>query len=90
MVRPLQQPDDLERGPRPPVPSTLDLVAAVEQRQFHVFDRARPGEQVEALEDETDAVVADFGQIVARHARHVLPSRMYFPAVGLSGSPGCA
>ena len=46
--------------------------AAVEHRQFDVVERGRPRQQVESLEDEADAPVAHFRQLVLRHRRDVL------------------
>jgi hypothetical protein len=44
---------------------------AVEERQLDVLERARPGYEVEALEDEADLLVADFGALVGREGRNV-------------------
>ena len=44
--------------------------ARVQQRHGHVLQRARPRQQVERLEDETDRAVADPGELVVGEARH--------------------
>ena len=73
--------DGLERRAGAPCRSRrLERAAAVvEQRQLDVVERARARQQVEALEDEADLLVADARQIVARQPRHVAPSRTYWP-----------
>ena len=84
VVKAVAKPDDLERlhgaavalGPlhlRPTV---------VEQRQLDVVERRRPGQQVEALEHESDLLVAHDGELVLRHARDVLAVEEVFAAGG--------
>jgi hypothetical protein len=46
---------------------------AEEQRQLDVLQRGRVGQQVEVLEHEADALVADLGQPVAVQPAHRLP-----------------
>ena len=67
------------RDPRPTFvqqfPHALPPLAAaqtpgIEQRQFHVLQRARAREQIEALEDETDLSIPQAGALVARHVDH--------------------
>src|SRR5579863_16899 len=38
--------------------------AGIDQRQFHIVQRSRPGQQVERLEDESDFLVADPRQFI--------------------------
>ena len=47
------------------------MVVAVKHRQLDVFQRGGAREQVEALEDEADLLVADVGQLVAVERRNV-------------------
>ena len=49
--------------------------AAIEQRQFHVLHGARAGEEVEVLEHETDAAVANRGERIAGKARNLLAGK---------------
>src|SRR5690606_24217044 len=53
--------------------------AAEQHRELDILERAQVGEQIEALEDEADAAVADLGQLVARHARDVVPADLVSP-----------
>ncbi len=46
--------------------------ARVEERQLDVLERARPREEVEALEDEAERPVADLGELVAVEPRDLL------------------
>ena len=46
-------------------------LAGVEHRQFDILQRGGAGQQVEALEDEADLLVADVGQFVAAELRDV-------------------
>ncbi len=74
------------RSPRPTVPGRPGRLARVappgiEQRQLHVLQRVEPGQQVEGLEDEADAAVADLGQVPRRHARDVLAGQQVAPPV---------
>ena len=66
----------------------LMRVAAVEQRQLDVLDRARARQQVEALEHEPDPVVADARELVLRTAAR-RPGRRGCtgPTVGRSRQP---
>ena len=46
---------------------------AVDERQFHVLQRARAGEELEALEDEADLEVPHVRQLVVGQVAHVAP-----------------
>ena len=48
---------------------------AVEQRQLDVLERRLPRQQLEALEDEADLLVADVGQFVGAHAADQLAAQ---------------
>ena len=47
-------------------------LAGVEEREADVFEGAGPGQEVEGLEDEADALVADLGKAVFRELLDVL------------------
>ena len=50
-----------------------DAVTVVEQREFNVIQRARTGEQIEALENEADLPITDLRQSVLRQRGDVMP-----------------
>src|SRR5258705_12476374 len=55
-----------------PGPARRRGQAAVHERQLHVLQRARPGEEIEALEDEADLLVADAGELGGAQPGNVL------------------
>ena len=59
------------------------LHAGIDHGQFDILGRAGAGQQVELLEHETDAAVADGGQLIARHAFHGLAGQPVVAAAGL-------
>ena len=66
MVGPIRQADDVEAT----LGALLHLVGgdappAVEHGQLDVFERGRAGEEIEALEDEAEFLVAEVGELVA-------------------------
>jgi hypothetical protein len=73
MVETVAKPDDLQRIHRAPMTlcSLHPGAAVVEQRQLHVIERGRAREQVEALKDESDFLVAHRGKLVLGHPGHV-------------------
>jgi hypothetical protein len=50
------------------------LDAAEEHRQFDVLERGDVRQEIESLKDESDASIADLGQLVARDAGDGLAS----------------
>ena len=67
---PALQPHHLELALRPfPALATRDV--PVEQRHLDVGLGGDPRQQIELLEDEADAAVADLRQVVVAQARHV-------------------
>ena len=69
VVQPVTQPDALQCG-NTAITAAGD--ARVDEGQLHVGQRRRAWEQVEALEDEADLAVANFGQAIIVHLAHVL------------------
>src|SRR5438128_3599717 len=55
-------------------------VARIEQGKLDVFERGRPGQQVELLEDEPDSAVSDPSELVRREAPDTLAVQHIFPA----------
>src|SRR5205823_3374645 len=53
--------------------------ARVRERQFHVAQCRQRRQEVELLEDEADATVADLGQLVLGHGAHVLAGQPVAP-----------
>ena len=51
-------------------------VAGVNQRQLDVGECGRAREQIERLKDKTDLAIADIGQLVVDHRRHVSPGEL--------------
>ena len=64
VVEAVAEPDALERGGGQRARVALPAAAVVEQRQLDVLQRARARQQVEALEDEAELLVADVGELV--------------------------
>ena len=66
MVRAIRQAHEFERPQRPGVEFfRRQTRAPVEHWQLHIFQRRGPREEVEALEDEPDFLIAEVGQRVA-------------------------
>src|SRR5262249_28984201 len=67
------QADGSERldGQPPPLGRMRTAFLCVEQRQLDVLDRGRARQQVEALEHESDLLVADRRQLVVGQPRYV-------------------
>ena len=61
--------------------------AAEQQRQLHVLVGRDLRQQIEVLEDEADAAVADLGELVAGDARDVLAAEVVRSRVGVSRQP---
>ena len=82
VVMPLAESDRIEGRQRALVALTGPerILAAVEQREFHVVERRGAREQVEALEHEADALVAHHGQFVLRRLRDILAGQHVLPA----------
>src|SRR5437016_10033757 len=81
VVHPVAQPDAGERpgGLLAPLARRLPRV---DQRQLHVVERRRTRQQVEGLEDESDLLVADAGQLVIGQIAHLLPVQPVFARRG--------
>ena len=56
--------------------------AAVEEGEFDVFEGGHAGEEIEGLEDEADAAVADVGEGVAGHAGDIFAGEDIAPRGG--------
>ena len=52
----------------------------VEHRQFHILQRSGARKQIESLENESDLLVADFGQFVPIPVAHIHPVQKVLPA----------
>ena len=63
----------LSRVSRGPLAALRRRDARVDEGQLDVLQGVRAGKEVEGLEDEPDLPVADVGQLVVHHRRHVLP-----------------
>ena len=65
--------------------------AAIDERELHVLERGRAREEVEALEDEAEDLVAHLGELVLAHLRD-LPAReqVACPPSDDRGSRGCS
>ena len=88
VIEPLAEADALERLVARAHALACVRDALVEQRQLDVLDGAGAREQVEALEDEAERAVADLGELVAAHARHLAARRAgSAPDVGRSRQP---
>ncbi len=85
------QPGPPVAGPRGPAPALVPRHAGVDERQLHVAPGVKRRQQVELLEDEADAPVADVGQLLFVEERDVL-ARQQVPARPWArrGSRGCA
>ena len=81
VVHPVLQshPRERGRGPLAPLPAAR---AGIDQRQLHVVQRRRAGQQVERLEDEPDLPVPDAGQLVVGEPRDLLAVEPVFAAGG--------
>src|SRR2546425_10957429 len=73
VLRAVLQPDGPKRLQR--APATVGGLRAaalrVEQRQFHVLEGCRPRQEVEALKNESNLLVADRGQLIVRQTGDV-------------------
>jgi hypothetical protein len=70
------QPDRLEEGAGPAMAlGGWPVFPVVDEGQLHVLEGGRPGQQVEALEDEADRPIAQDGAAIAVEARHVFPGQ---------------
>src|SRR3546814_14201087 len=58
MIPPIGEADLVERGHARLVTRRL-VLAAIEERQLDIFERAGAGEEIEALEDETEIAAAE-------------------------------
>ena len=75
MVGAVRQAHDLERLQAPLARlARRGVLVAVEHRQLHVLQGGGAGEQVEALEDEADLLVADIGEFVPVQLETSIPS----------------
>jgi hypothetical protein len=65
-----------------PAPALAPPQAGINHRKLDVFDRGRTRQQIELLEHEADARVADRRELVARQAQHVLSGEVITAAAG--------
>ncbi len=72
VVRAVGQADAAEQLERLPLAPGSRTIPVIQERRHHIFQGGRPRQQVEVLEDEADAPVADLGQLVRVKARHFL------------------
>jgi hypothetical protein len=88
VVRALPEAHGLEERHRLRVPLRRAVAAAVvQERQLHVLERGRAGEQAEVLEDEADLLVAQLGSAVAVEAGHVLAGQEVLAGGGAVEEP---
>ena len=86
VVRPVGEPDPLERGERALAPLARRH-AGVDERQLDVAPRRQVGEQVELLEHEADEQVAHVGELVLVERCTSWPASRNTPVVGTSRQP---
>ena len=68
----LPRPTRAEQLERPPLPPPRGQLRLYRSGVLDIFQGGRPRQQVEVLEDEADAPVADLGQLVRVQPRHLL------------------
>ena len=80
-----------QRFGRPPAPLPAGNAAGIEQRQFHVFQGAGAGQEVEVLEDEADPAVPQSCPGVHGHHGHLVAVELVAAAAGpIEDSRGCS